>query len=92
MSIEFRWNEWNLENATKRGVSIAEAERLVLNAVRPYPKKHDAGKWLVVGRGNSDRPIEIVFVYDDDRTRDIVYILHAMPTAGHRNRRRKRGR
>ena len=88
--IDFRWNDWNVENATKHGVTPEEAERVVLNASRPYPKKHDAGKWIVIGRGNSGRPVEVIFVYDDDDARDLVYILHAMPTAGHRRRKRQR--
>ena len=28
---EFRWNQWNLEHATKDGVTAREAERVVDN-------------------------------------------------------------
>ena len=60
----------------------------MLNATLPYPKKHDAGKWIVIGRGGSSRPVEVIFVYDDD-ARDSVYVIHAMPTAGHKGRKRR---
>ncbi len=92
MATDFRWNAWNLDNALKHGVTVEEAERVVRNASRPYPRKHDAGKWIVIGPGNSDRGVEVIFVYDDDDARDTAYILHAMPTRGHRSRKRKPGR
>jgi uncharacterized DUF497 family protein len=88
MVPDLRWNAWNLENATKHGVSVEEAEHVVRNAGRPYPGRHDAGMWLVVGRGDHGRMVEVIFVYDD--ARDTVYIIHAMPTRGNRRRRRAR--
>jgi uncharacterized DUF497 family protein len=84
--IEFRWNAWNLDHATAHGVSTAEAVRVILNAARPYPRKHDGGKWIVKGRGNSGRMVQVIFVYDDDE-RQIVYVIHAMPVHGHRRKR-----
>jgi len=63
-------------------VSIAEAERVVNNARRPYPQRRGDGKWLVVGRGQGDRPIEVVCVVHDKRA---LFIIHAMPlTTRHR--------
>ena len=92
MTLDFRWNQWNLDNATKHGVTPAEAEHVVRTASRPYPRRQDGGKWIVVGRGNSDRGVEVLFVYDDDATRDTVYVLHAMPIRGHRSHKRRQGR
>ncbi len=85
--VDFRWNDWNLEHATGHGVSVAESEHVVRNAGRPYPRRHDAGKWIVKGRGDSGRRVQVVFVYDDDDARDVVYVIHAMPVRGHRRSR-----
>jgi uncharacterized DUF497 family protein len=51
----FRWIEWNEAKIAKHGVSIREAEHVVRSARRPYPRKIDAGKWQIVGRGQGDR-------------------------------------
>ncbi len=81
-----------MEHATKHGVATEEAERVVRDASRPYPRRHDRGNWIVIGRGAGGRMVEVIFVYGDDDTRDTVYVPHAMPTRGHRSRKRKRGR
>jgi uncharacterized DUF497 family protein len=86
MITGFRWNQWNVEHATKHGVSIAEIESVVCGASRPYPKKLGDGKWIVVGRGNGGRFIEVIFVLDADKSH---YVIHAMPVTP---RRPKRGR
>ena len=75
MISDFRWNEWNLEHATKHGVSIAEIESVVRDVKRPYPMKKGDGKWVVIGRGNGGRFIEVIFVVDPDKR---VYVIHAM--------------
>ena len=77
--MEFRWNESNLDHATKHGVTTDEAEHVVRFASRPYPRRHKKGTWIVVGRGNSNRWVQVIFVYDDEDTRETVYIIHAMP-------------
>jgi uncharacterized DUF497 family protein len=76
MYIEFRWNEWNEEHAARHGVSRAEAEFVVRNARRPYPKKEGRGKWLVEGRGDGGRFVQVVFILSPA---DVVYVIHAMP-------------
>jgi hypothetical protein len=87
MPSEFRWNDWNRDHATRHGVPEHESEHVVRFAKRPYPRRQDAGKWLVVGRGTGDRFVEVVFTLDADGT---ACILHAMPLGGRRGRRRRR--
>lgn len=76
MAIEFRWNEWNREHATKHGVSQREAEAVVRHPARRYPRKRGKRRFLVQGRGDGGRPVQVVYVLDPDGTR---YIIHAMP-------------
>ena len=73
----FRWNDWNLEHATRHGVNAGEAEAVVRYARPPYPRKAGDGKWLVRGHGIGRRYLQVVFVYDDDQV--TAYILHARP-------------
>ena len=76
MRHEFRWNEWNLNHATKHGVSVYEAERVVRNAKRPYPRDVGDEKWLVEGRGQGDRFVRVIYLVDADNR---IYVIHAMP-------------
>jgi uncharacterized DUF497 family protein len=79
----FRWNDWNRGKLEKHGVFIAEAERVANNAHRPYPRYVGGGKWLVIGRGQGDGPIQAVYVVHDKRT---LFIIHAMPLTTRRRR------
>jgi len=72
----FRWIEWNTAKVAKHGVSILEAERVVRSAGRPYPRKIGGGKWQVVGRGQGDRWIQVIYLIDPDQT---LFVVHAMP-------------
>ena len=85
--MEFRWNAWNLDHATRHGVSREEAEHVVRFARRPYPRRLARNKWLVEGRGTGDRFVRVVYVTDAD---DAIYIIHAMPLGGRRRRRKRR--
>ena len=86
--MEFRWNEWNLEHATKHGVTPAEAEAVVRSQPRGYPRATGGGKFMVQGAGTGGRYVQVLYVLDDDGTR---YVIHAMPLA-RRRRGRRRGR
>ena len=79
----FRWHEWNLDKIAKHGVGVEEAERVVRNAARPFPKRRDNDKWLVIGRGQGDRFVEVIYVLDPD---DTIFIIHAMPLTTRRRR------
>jgi hypothetical protein len=48
----FRWIEWNVGHATKHGCTVAEIESVLRNAGHGFPRKRDAKKWLVIGRGH----------------------------------------
>jgi hypothetical protein len=83
---DFRWNDWNTEQATKHGCTIGEIQSIVRYAGRGFPKYVGNGKWLVYGRGTGDRMIEVIYVLDSD---DTIFVIHAMPVT---LRRRRRGR
>jgi hypothetical protein len=53
--MPFRWNDWNLEHATKHGVTPEEAEMVVEAARPPFPEARADEKWLVQGRGFGGR-------------------------------------
>jgi uncharacterized DUF497 family protein len=84
--MEFRWNDWNLDHATKHGCTIAEIESVVRRPGRGYPRKWGDEKWRVEGRGQGDRPMEVVYLIDPD---DTIYVIHAMPLTTRRRRGRR---
>jgi uncharacterized DUF497 family protein len=82
--VEFRWNEWNLDHATRHGVTPAEAEVLV----RRGPARHVGdNKYRVQGRGTGGRFIQVIYVIDPDAT---IYVIHARPLAWREKRGRRR--
>lgn len=85
--MEFRWNEWNVEHIARHGVDPDEAERVVRDAIRPFPRRIQDDKWLVWGRGHGGRFLQVIFVLDDD---DRVYIIHARPLTDREKRRLRR--
>lgn len=86
--MEFRWIEWNVEHVRKHGVSPEEADEVVAGATRPFPDYMGDGKWLVRGRTQSGRMLQVVYVLDDDET---VFIIHTRPlTDGEKRRYRRR--
>ena len=84
---EFRWNEWNLEHATGHGVLPREAEHVVDNPSRGWPRRVANKKVMVQGRGDGGRMIQVVYLVDDDGT---LFIIHAMPLTTRRRRGRRR--
>ncbi len=82
--MDFRWNQWNVEHIAEHDVEPDEAERVVCNAQRPYPRKSEDDKWLVWDGG---RWLQIVFVLDDD---DAVFVIHARPLTDNEKRRLRR--
>lgn len=87
--IEFRWNAWNLESASKHGCTIEEVESVVRRAGRGFPRFIGDGKFLVCGRGSGDRMIEVIYLRDP-RPAVTLYVIHAMPLALRRRRGRQR--
>lgn len=86
MAVEFRWNDWNLDHATRHGCTIEEIEALLRNPGRGWPRISGKGRFLVEGRGAGGRMIRVGYVLDPDNTR---YVIHAMPLT---TRRRRGGR
>jgi hypothetical protein len=74
-SEQFRWIEWNRDHATKHGCKIAEIESVVRKAGRGFPRRLNKAKWQVVGRGSGERPMEVIYLLDDDGT---AFVIHAM--------------
>lgn len=85
--MEFRWNEWNEEHIAEKGVTPSEAELVVRGATRPYPKRIEDDKWLVWGRGQGGRLLQVIFVLDDD---DCIFVIHARPLTNREKRRYRR--
>ncbi len=85
--LRFRWNAWNLDHATRHGVSPAEAEAVVEAARSPFPEQIGDDKLLVMGRGRGGRWVQVIYVVDDDGT---LYIIHARPLTDPEKRRLRR--
>ena len=85
--MDFRWNDWNQKHLAQHGVLPVEAEAVVENARRPFPRKIDGDKWLVWGRGRGGRLLQVVFLLDEE---DSVYVIHARPLTEREKRRYRR--
>jgi uncharacterized DUF497 family protein len=84
MRFNFRWNDWNLEHATRHGVSVAEIESVMNRAGHGWPRKAGHDKWRIEGRGQGGRPVRVIYLIDRD---DTIYVIHAMPLTTRRRRR-----
>ena len=87
--MEFRWNDWNLEHISRHGIDPDEAETVVHEAHSPYPMSRSDDKWLVWGPGLGERPLQVVFILDED---DAVFVIHARPLTEAERRRYRRNR
>lgn len=85
--MEFRWIEWNLAHIAEHGIKPEEAERVVQNAHPPYPEERDNDKLLVIGRGDGERWLQVIYVLDDDGT---AFVIHARPLDDGEKRRYRR--
>ena len=74
--MNFRWNDWNCEHVQKHGITVDEAQGIVLAMRPPYPERIGDDKLLVVGAGRGGRLIQVVFVLDPG---DTVFVIHARP-------------
>lgn len=74
--MDFRWNEWNREHVAIHGVKPEEAEAVIRGAVRPFPFQREDDKWVVWGRGQGGRFLQVIYLLDAD---DVVFIIHARP-------------
>jgi uncharacterized DUF497 family protein len=76
VKYRFRWNDWNREHVRKHGCTAVEAEAVVRNGGRGYPRKIGQGKYEVIGRGQGGRSIRVIFIFSPP---GVVYVIHAMP-------------
>ena len=89
----FRWNDWNLEQATKHGCGVTEIEQTIRRELSrgKFLVQADDSR-LIHGRGNGGRMLEIAFVIDPPDASAIydqtIYVIHAMPLSTRRRRRK----
>ena len=76
-----------IEHIAKHGVLPEEAESVVRQARRPFPRKIEDDKWFIWGRGEGDRFLQVIHLLDDDGT---VYVIHARPLDEKEKRRLRR--
>ena len=87
--MEFRWNSWNIEHATKHGVSLADIISILNSAKGHETRKAGKGKRMVVGRGQGGRMLQVAYVLDADGT---AHVIHARPLTSSEKRRFRRHR
>jgi hypothetical protein len=90
----FIWDQWNAEHATRHGVTIDEIEYVVSQSRSPWPMPHGDLKFLVRGRTQSGRYIQVIYVLESDAesidysevdlveladAADAFYVIHARP-------------
>jgi uncharacterized DUF497 family protein len=81
--MEFRWIDWNVQKCLKHNVTPDEAECVVSNARRPYPKKIEDEKTLVCGQTETGRYLQVIYLIDED---DAIFVIHAMPLTQRKKR------
>src|SRR5262245_28609248 len=87
ISVEFRWNAWNIDHIALDGIEPREAEEVVLSARPPFPLSQADEKYLVWGPTDDGRQLQVVFVIDDDGT---IFVIHARPLSEAEKRRYRR--
>jgi uncharacterized DUF497 family protein len=83
----FRWNNWNMERIATHGVEPRDAEFVVGNARRPYPRKIGDGKYLVIGQTADGFYCQVIYVFDSNVE---IFIIHARPLTDAEKRRYRR--
>ncbi|NCO33939.1 MAG: hypothetical protein AUJ92_08235 [Armatimonadetes bacterium CG2_30_59_28] len=87
--MNFRWNQWNTQHIAEHGVEPEDAEAAVLDASAPYSRYRGDGKWLVWGRGTDGKPLQVVFVFDEEGA---IFVIHARPLTPREEQRFRRNR
>ena len=86
---EFRWNEWNVEHIAEHGVLPAQAEFVVNQPDRGYPRRGEEGKYLARGQDSAGRYLQVIYIFDPP---GVIYVIHARPLTPFEKRRLRRGR
>ena len=74
MGYVYRWVDWNLDHATRHGVSVNECEGLVN---RGGARRIGDNKYRVVGRESGGRWIQVIYAFDEES--GDVFVIHARP-------------
>jgi uncharacterized DUF497 family protein len=82
--MEFSWNGWNLDHATRHGVSVLNAEAVVR---RGLSRRLADNKYQVRGRGVGERLIQVIYIIDSEGT---IYVIHARPLSEREKRQFRR--
>ena len=67
----FSWDEANVEHIGTHGVTPTEAEHVVRHAEPPYPRSIGDDRFIVWGRTEAGRLLQVVFVRPDDEDVDV---------------------
>src|SRR5687768_8012431 len=67
----FIWDDWNVEHIGKHGVEPHGAEEVVRSAKRPYPRSDGGDKFIVRGRTDGRRLLQVVYVHRESGTIDV---------------------
>jgi uncharacterized DUF497 family protein len=91
MSKAFAWDQWNTDHIEEHAVSQAEAEFVVENAMRPYPRPVGERKWLVRGQTAAGRHLQVIYIvrapgianveldYEEMTLEDILQLTEDLP-------------
>jgi len=60
VNLLFSWNAANVRHIAKHGVNAFEAEYVIRTAERGFPRKIGHGKWLVKGRTENGRRLQVI--------------------------------
>jgi uncharacterized DUF497 family protein len=89
MEYEFRWTDWNREKVAKHGLSEADAEFVVNNALPPYPEQRAGDAFYVAGQTADGHYIQVVYIFSPP---GVVFVIHARPLTDREKRRYRRRR
>lgn len=78
-----------MEHIAEHGVSAEEAEFVMENAGRGFPRSEGNGKYRVWGQSESGEYLQVVFIIDADGT---IFVIHARPLSDKEKRTFRRGR
>ena len=72
----FRWNGWNRGHIAEHAIFPADAEFVVRNARRRYPRRMGQGNFLVRGQTAAGLHIQVMHIFDPE---DVRFVIHARP-------------
>jgi len=72
--MEFRWIEWNEDHIWKHRVHPYEAEDVVRNPGRGFPRAVEDDKYIVMGQSRDGRYLQVVYVFSPE---DTIFVIHA---------------